>query len=113
MESSKKPLFLLIIAVVVVIIGILYFKAPGMGQSEVVKEKPALSEDQLLGKAPITEAVQSDVEKHKAELLARVRDTRPLTAEEKQTIARIMLMEAHVYGFTEEERTTIFSALQK
>jgi len=54
-----------------------------------------------------------DVGDKKADILSLVRSGKALTPEQKGEIGGIMLTKAHIYNFTEEERTDIFEAISK
>ena len=78
-----------------------------------VQNVPKVTNEQLLGKSQLSQTQQSEIETHKAEILARVRSGKALSQEEKSAIGNIMLTQAHLYKFNDAERQVIFDALRK
>jgi len=118
MESSaQKTLWTVIAVVVIVIVGYVFLSGSPEGTATPPKAKvivtPVVSQEQLLGKAPLATEQKDAISVHKAEILARVASGKPLTQEEKGSIGNIMLTQAHLYKFTDEEREAVFSALRK
>lgn len=124
-DSGNKGLVVVIIVIVVLVGGYLLLSGSsgtgsgtgsgigGSGGKSAVTALPPLTQDELLGKKSVPAASLDAVAAHKAEILKRVRNGKPLTQEEKGAIGNVMLTEAHIYKFTDEERDTIFAALQK
>ena len=121
--ANNKTLFIVVGALALLALGYYLFSNSdsvsgpnqygGTSESSVVKNAPQVSNDQLLGKQELTVNQSADIAAHKAEILARVSSGKPLTSEEKATIGRIMLTEAHLYHFNETERQEIFAALKR
>ena len=122
-NTSKKSLVSIIIVVIIVLVGGYFLRAGGEEGggsgaqnstiSRVVETKPGLTDEQLLGKAEVPETQLNAVVAHKQDILKRVVSSKPLTDAEKQTIGNIMLTQAHIYGFTAEEREAVFAALRR
>ncbi|MDO8593999.1 MAG: hypothetical protein Q7R93_00595 [bacterium] len=114
--STKKTILTVIAAVVIVIAGYFFLSGsgslPGSSDSEVITA-PTISQDQLLGKAPLSNTQNDAISAHKAEILARVATGVQLTPEERGAIGNIMLTEAHLYKFTDVELEAIFTALRR
>lgn len=119
-ENSKKILVAGVIMAAVAIAGYFLFVSPANGpgvavpaESKLISETPKVTEEQLLGNENLLQGQQSDIEKHKQDILALVNSGKTFTDDEKSTIGNIMLTRAHLYNFTDEERETVFSALRR
>lgn len=121
-DTSKKSLITIIIAVAIVAVGGYFLLAsPANGpegaapakESKLVRETPKITEEQLLGDAGLNANQQSDIEKHKQDILRLARSSKTLSDGEKSTIGNIMLTRAHLYNFTDEEREAVFDALRR
>lgn len=121
-DASKKSLITVIIAVAIVAVGGYFFLAsPANGpegaapakESKLVRETPKVTEEQLLGDTTLSQSQQSDIEKHKQDVLRLARSGKTLSNDEKSTIGNIMLTRAHLYNFTDEEREAVFDALRR
>lgn len=121
-DTSKKSLITVIVAIAVVAIGGYFLLAsPANGpegvapakESKLVRETPKVTEEQLLGDAELNANQQSDIERHKQDILRLARSGKTLSDDEKSTIGNIMLTRAHLYNFTDEEREAVFDALRR
>lgn len=121
-DASKKSLITIIIAVAIVAVGGYFLLAsPANGpdgaapvkESKLARETPQVTEKQLLGDAGLTASQQSDIEKHKQDILRLARSGKTLSDDEKSAIGNIMLTRAHLYNFTDEEREAVFDALRR
>ena len=121
-DTSKKSLITIIMVVAVVAIGGYFLLAsPANGpegvmpvtESKLVRETPKVTEEQLLGDAGLSANQQSEVLKHKQDILRVARSGKALSDGEKSTIGNIMLTRAHLYNFTDEEREAVFDALRR
>ena len=121
-DASKKSLITIIMVVAVVAIGGYFLLAsPANGpegvmpitESKLVRETPKVTEEQLLGDAGLSANQQSEVLKHKQDILRVARSGKALSDGEKSTIGNIMLTRAHLYNFTDEEREAVFDALRR
>ncbi len=120
-ENNKKGLVVGIIAIIVIVGGYLLFASPAngpegaapAGESKIVRETPKVTEEQLLGDAGLSQSQQSDILKHKQDILRLARSGKALSDEEKSTIGNIMLTRAHLYNFTDAEREAVFDSLRR
>ncbi|TSC83420.1 MAG: hypothetical protein G01um101417_613 [Parcubacteria group bacterium Gr01-1014_17] len=78
-----------------------------------VENAPEITREQLVGEAPLSASLESAIDKHKKEILDRVSLGTPLTDVEREALGKTMLMEAHLYKFTDAETTAIFEALKQ
>ncbi|OHA21230.1 MAG: hypothetical protein A2849_00325 [Candidatus Taylorbacteria bacterium RIFCSPHIGHO2_01_FULL_51_15] len=121
MEHKNRTLYIILGVIGLLLIGWVFWGGGssdgGVGQNPLtereLKARPALSQDELLGKAQPPQGTKTDIAAYKTHILSRANSSKPLTAEEKQSISIVMLSEAHLYGFTESERTAIFGALSR
>jgi hypothetical protein len=74
-------------------------------------EPPVISHAQALGQEKLTQEQIAAIELFKVAILWRIAAPSPLTQKEREVISRIMLMEAHLYGFTDRETEAIFGML--
>ena len=100
-----------VIVLIVVVGGGWYAYTSGMFKRG-VENAPEISREQLIGEAPLSASQESAIEKHKREILERVSTGVPLTQEERDSLGRTMLMEAHLYNFTDAETEAIFETLK-
>lgn len=107
--AKKTASAVLVLAVIV--IGGWYLYNSGMFKRG-VENAPELTREQLVGEAPISASLESAIDKHKKEILDRVSSGTPLTDVEREALGKTMLMEAHLYKFTDAETTAIFEALK-
>jgi len=75
-------------------------------------DPPTISREQMLGEVALTEEQKAEIALFKLAILRRIATGAPLTQEEREALGRVMLMEAHLYGFTDEELDAIFAALK-
>lgn len=126
MQKQSKGGLILAFVVVLIIIGAVFFASdssplpsPKGNQdspnqaSELLNRMPQFSDAERLGDDDLSEAQGQGVLAYKAELLARVASDAPLSEDEKAGIGRLMLVEAHLYDFSNEEREAIFDALRR
>lgn len=78
-----------------------------------IEQAPELTREQLVGEAPVSANQEGAIVAHKQKILERIAEGTPLTQEERDSLSRTMLMEAHLYNFTDAERDMIFRALQQ
>jgi hypothetical protein len=109
--GSAKTLWAVVVLVVVVGGGWYGYKQGWFGGG--IEQAPAFSQEQLVGGAPLSETQEGAIATHKQKILERIAQGTPLTKEEKESLGRTMLMEAHLYGFTDAETEVIFRALQQ
>ena len=117
MDSPHKKLYIALCVLVVLIIGA-YALVPSDSlapsrQRDISGSIPAFTNEQLLGDAEVTPAEKQDVVAYKAQLLAKVASGALFSSEEKGSIGKLMLTDAHLYDFSDEEREAIFSALRR
>ena len=74
---------------------------------------PVFSAEERLGTKEISEGQRKSALYVKKELLAEARSQTAFSTEEKAAIGKLMLTEAHLYDFSEEERDAVFSALRR
>lgn len=109
-KGGLKTLGAVIVLLAVIIGGWYLYKGSFGGGLE---KAPELTREQLVGEAPISASQESALAAHKREILERVSSGKPLTQEERESLGRTMLMEAHLYNFTDAETEAIFSALRQ
>ncbi len=108
--GGMKTLYAIIILVIIVG-GVWYAYTSGMFKRG-VENAPEISREQLVGEAPLSTSQESAIENHKREILERVGTGVPLTENEREALGKTMLMEAHLYKFTDAETNAIFEALK-
>ena len=100
------------IVILVVVVGGGWYVYQGGAFKRGVENAPEISREQLVGGVPLSASQESAIERHKREILGRVGTGAPLTQEERDSLGRTMLMEAHLYNFTDAETEAIFEALK-
>lgn len=100
-----------LLVLIIIVAGGWYLYKSGMFRRG-VENAPEISREQLVGKAPLSASLESAIDKHKKEILDRVSSGAPLTDAEREALGKTMLMEAHLYHFTDAETTAIFEALK-
>lgn len=119
MEQAQKKLFIIVVILIIVIVGawLSFSNTPSGGEegtvSELVTNAPVFSDSERLNKETLSASQQADAAAYKEELLAKARSTASFSAEEKSAIGKLMLTEAHLYNFSDDERADIFSALRR
>lgn len=109
--GGAKTLWSVVILVIVVGGGWYLYKAGVFNRG--IEQAPELTREQLVGEAPVSANQESAIVAHKQKILERVAQGTPLSQEERDSLSRTMLMEAHLYNFTDAERDMIFRALQQ
>lgn len=109
--GGAKTLWSVVILIVVVGGGWYLYKAGLFNQG--IEKAPELTREQLVGEAPVSASQEGAIVAHKQKILERVAQETSLTQEERDSLSRTMLMEAHLYNFTDAERDMIFRALQQ
>lgn len=116
MDGEKKNIVYVVIALIIIaLLGwwLLSSKGSGTGSDSTATEK-APPGPQLAPALQLTAKEKAgNVGDKKAQIVARVKSSTPLTPEEKAEIGGIMLTKANIYNFSEEERVAIFEALSK
>lgn len=119
MEQAQKKLFIIVVIFIIVIVGawLSLSNTPSGGEkgavSELVANAPVFSDSERLGKETPSAAKQTEAAAYKEALLAKTRSGVSFSAEEKGAIGKLMLTEAHLYNFSDDERADIFSALRR
>lgn len=108
--GGAKTLWSVVILLIVIIGGWYVYKSGAFKRG--VENAPELTREQLVGEAPISASLESAIDKHKKEILDRVSSGVPLTDAEREALGKTMLMEAHLYQFTDAETSAIFEALE-
>ena len=115
--SAKKTVWTVIAVVVIVVIGYFAFTvSPSTtGKTPAAKKPsaPPITDEQVLGRAPLSSEQNVAIAAEKARILKLVASDKTLSQEEKSQVGNIMLTQAHLYKFTPEEREAIFAALRK
>ena len=109
--GGAKKTISAIIVLAVIAVGVGYAYQSGMFKRG-VENAPEITREQLVGEAPLSASLESAIEKHKREILERIGTGAPLTEDEREALGRTMLMEAHLYNFTDAETNAIFEALK-
>lgn len=109
--GGAKTLWSVVILIVVVGGGWYLYQAGVFNRG--IEQAPELTREQLVGEAPVSASQTDAIGVHKEKILARIAEGTPLTQEERDSLSRTMLMEAHLYNFTDAERDMIFRALQQ
>lgn len=109
--GAVKTLWSVVVLVIVVGGGWYLYKTGVFNQG--IEKAPELTREQLVGEAPVSASQEGAIVAHKQKILERVAQETPLTQEERDSLSRTMLMEAHLYNFTDAERDMIFRALQQ
>ena len=109
--GGAKKTISAIIVLAVIAVGVWYAYQSGMFKRG-VENAPEITREQLVGEAPLSASLESAIEKHKREILERIGTGAPLTEDEREALGRTMLMEAHLYNFTDAETNAIFEALK-
>ena len=101
--------------IIVVVGGYFLFSADGGGGGPVgAGDGTQTPEPTLAPQLQLTPQEKAgDVGDKKAEILRLVRSGKGLTDEQKGEIGGVMLTKAHIYNFTEAERTDIFEAISQ
>ena len=108
--GAKKTISAVVVLAVIVVGGWYAYKS-GMFKRG-VENAPEITREQLVGEAPLSASLENAIEKHKGEILARIGTGVPLTEDEREALGKTMLMEAHLYNFTDAETNAIFEALK-
>ena len=108
--GSAKTLGAVVVLIAVIIGGWYFYKSGAFSRG--VENAPEISREQLVGEQKLSTGQESAITKHKQEILTRIAAGTPLTQGEKEALGKLMLMEAHLYGFTDAETEAIFKALK-
>lgn len=115
--SAKKTVWTVIAVVVIIILGYFVFSSSpsSSGKTPAAKKPsaPSLTDEQVLGRTPLSSEQESSIVGEKTRILKLVTSGQTLSQEEKSQVGNIMLTQAHLYKFTPEEREAIFAALRK
>lgn len=79
----------------------------------VLRENPRFEDAQVLGEKALTKSQTDAIAKNKTAIMKTVGTERALSPEERSEIGNIMLTQAHLYNFTDEERDAVFDALRR
>ncbi len=79
----------------------------------VLRENPRFEDAQVLGEKALTKSQTDAIAKNKTAIMKTVGTERVLSPEERSEIGNIMLTQAHLYNFTDEERDAIFDSLRR
>ncbi len=109
-SGGAKTLSALIVLVIIVGGGWYLYKSGAFKRG--VENAPEISREQVVGEIPLSSSQESAIEKHKREILERIGTGKPLSEVEREALGRTMLVEAHLYRFTDSETNAIFSALE-
>jgi hypothetical protein len=109
--GKMKTVWSVVVLVIVIAAGWYAYKAGWFGGG--ITNAPEISQEQLIGKEPLSTGQVDSITKHKQEILDRIAQGAPLTEVERQELGRLMLMEAHLYNFTKAETDAIFNALKQ
>lgn len=110
--GGAKTLSALVVLIIIVGGGWYAYKSGLLTFKRGVENAPELTREQLVGEAPLSASLESAIDKHKKEILDRVSSGVPLTDPEREALGKTMLMESHLYKFTDAETTAIFEALK-
>ena len=116
-EQMQKNAFILFGTLLLFIVAAYFLFRPEGGRSGsprgFLAYAPVFSAEERLGTKEISEGQRKRALYVKKELLAEARSQTAFSTEEKAAIGKLMLTEAHLYDFSEEERDAVFSALRR
>lgn len=111
-SGSAKTLSALVVLVMIIAGGWYLYKSGAFKRG--VENAPTISREQLVGEKPLSSSLENAITAHKKEILDRIAtvSANPLSDAEREALGKTMLMEAHLYHFTDAETTAIFAALK-
>src|SRR3989344_7387202 len=110
--GGAKTLSAFIVLIIVIGGGWYAYKSGLLTFKRGVESAPEITREQLVGEAPLSASLESAIDKHKGEILERIGTGVPLSEDEREALGKTMLMEAHLYNFTDAETNAIFEALK-
>lgn len=108
--GAKKTVSAVLVLAIIIVGGWYVYQSGAFKRG--VENAPEITREQLVGEAPLSASLESAIDKHKKEILDRVSSGAPLTDAEREALGKTMLMEAHLYHFTDAETTAIFESLK-
>ncbi|OHA19691.1 MAG: hypothetical protein A3C08_00460 [Candidatus Taylorbacteria bacterium RIFCSPHIGHO2_02_FULL_47_18] len=108
--GAKKTISAIIVLAIIAVGGWYLYNSGAFKRG--VENAPEITREQLVGEAPLSASLESAIEKHKGEILERIGTGVPLSEDEREALGKTMLMEAHLYNFTDAETNAIFEALK-